>query len=74
MVVQGEPAVQHLHNLRLEDLGDGKLAERLLSQDLVVLELLGPGSKLLRILSRVGHLAEDILRICHVLDIAHNIG
>ena len=73
LVVHGEPAVEHLHDLGLQHLGHGELRERLPRQDLKVLKILGALSELLAVLCAVRHLAEHILGVGHILYVSRDV-
>ena len=63
LVVDGQPAAQHLRDSGLQNLSDLQFVKRLLSQDVEVLLLLRFVAKILRIVTHLCHLTEDLLRI-----------
>ena len=69
LVVDCEPAAEHLRNVGLQHLRDAQLVESFLVQYFMVFELCWLGAELLRILSCVSHATENIFGISHLLHV-----
>ena len=69
LVVNCEPAAEHLRNVGLQHLRDAQLAESFLVQYFMVFELSWLSAELLRILGCVSHATENVFGICHLLHV-----